>query len=45
MKSSDYSDANEKVLAEVRKWRFRPYLSAGEPIPVCTATLLNYQIE
>ena len=36
---------DEKAIEAIRKWRFRPYLSAGEPIPVCTATLLNYQIE
>jgi TonB family protein len=45
VKSSDYTDANEKVMADVRKWRFRPYLLEGRPVPVCTATLLNYQIE
>src|SRR5262249_44689232 len=45
VKASDYADANERILAEVKKWRFRPYLYNGQPVPVCTATLLNYQIE
>jgi protein TonB len=45
VKASDYADANERILAEVKRWRFRPYLYNGQPIPVCTATLLNYQIE
>ncbi len=44
VKSSDYADANERVMAEIRKWRFRPYLSAGQAVPVCTATLLHYEI-
>lgn len=45
VKSSDYGDANEKILSDIRKWRFRPYMSNGVAIPVCTATLLTYQLQ
>jgi hypothetical protein len=45
VKASDYTDANEKVVADVRRWRFRPYVANGAPVPVCTAALLNYAIE
>jgi len=45
VKATDYNDANEKILGEVRRWRFRPYVMNGAPTAVCTATLLNYQIE
>lgn len=45
VKSSDYADANDHIMSEVRKWRFRPYISGGQAVPVCTAALLNYQIE
>jgi hypothetical protein len=44
VKSSDYADANEKVLSDIRKWRFRPYIYNGAAVPVCSATLLQYQI-
>jgi hypothetical protein len=44
VKSSDYGDANEKILSDIRKWRFRPYKLNGAPTPVCTAVLLHYQI-
>jgi TonB family protein len=43
-KSSDYADANEKVVADVRRWRFRPYMDSGHPVPVCTAAILQYSI-
>jgi TonB family protein len=45
VKSSDYGDANEKVLSDIRKWRFRPYMNNGVAVPVCTATLLTYQLQ
>jgi protein TonB len=45
VRSSDYGDANEKVLSDIRKWRFRPYLLNGSPVPVCTAALLSYQLQ
>ena len=45
MKASEYSDANEKILGDVRRWRFRPYIMNGVATPVCSALLLNYEIE
>jgi len=45
IKPSVYDDANEKILADVRKWRFKPYLINGQAAPVCTGLLFIYQLE
>jgi hypothetical protein len=43
--ASEYGDANDKLVADVRRWRFRPYLEDGLPVPVCTAYLFRYQVD
>src|SRR5262249_39882921 len=45
LKSSDYDEANDAVLAAIRKWRFRPYLTDGAPNAVCTGIVLPYAVE
>jgi len=45
VRPSDYNDANDKILADIRQWRFRAYLEGGKPMPVCTVVLLRYSIE
>ena len=45
VRPSEYNDANEKILADIRQWRFRAYLDGGKPTPVCTVVLLRYSIE
>jgi protein TonB len=45
LKPSVYDDANAKVLADVRAWRFKPYLVNGKPAAVCTGLLFIYQLE
>jgi TonB family protein len=45
LKPSDYEDANERILSDIRKWRFRPYLLGGQPVPVCTRVVFVYQME
>jgi hypothetical protein len=45
VRPSDYNDANEKILADIRHWRFKAYLDGGKPTPVCTVVLLRYSIE
>jgi hypothetical protein len=45
VKQSVYDDANAKILSDVKKWRFKPYLIAGKPGPVCTRQVFIYQLE
>ncbi|HKA91935.1 MAG TPA: hypothetical protein VKE22_29935 [Haliangiales bacterium] len=45
LKPSDYNDANDKVVASIKQWRFRPYLVDGRPSPVCAPVVLRYSIE
>ena len=45
LKGSAYDDANAKILADVRQWRFKPYLVGGKPTAVCTGLLFIYQLE
>jgi len=44
MKASPYDEANAKIVSEIKKWRFKPYRSAGVPTPVCSAAMLKYEI-
>ncbi len=45
LKASEYDEANEAVLASIRKWRFRPFLVDGAPNAVCTGIVLPYAVE
>ncbi len=45
LKPSEYNDANDKVVADLKQWRFRPYLIDGKPSPVCAPVVLRYSIE
>jgi hypothetical protein len=45
LRGSDYNDANDKVVADIKEWRFRPYVVDGKPIPVCAPVILRYSIE
>ncbi len=42
-KPSPYDDANDKIVADVRAWRFKPYLVSGQPAKICTRLALIYQ--
>jgi hypothetical protein len=42
---SAYDEANQKILRDVRAWRFRPYLLGTQPVPVCTRMRFVYQFE
>jgi hypothetical protein len=44
MKASQYDEANEKVISEIKKWKFKPYMENGAATPVCSAAMLNYQV-
>jgi hypothetical protein len=43
-RGTDYPDANQKIVAEVHKWRFRPYQVNGQKVPVCTSSVLQYKL-
>ncbi len=45
LRPSDYNDANEKIVDDVKKWRFRPVLVDGKPSAVCTRLVFLYQLE
>jgi len=42
MKSTGFADYDEKIMSELRQWRYRPYLVDGKPAPVCTAVSFIY---
>jgi protein TonB len=44
MKGSEYDEANKQVIGDIKKWKFKPYLADGVAVPVCTAVVLNYQV-
>jgi TonB family protein len=45
VKSCGHAGADQSVASKVRAWRFRPYLVAGQPAPVCTMKVFRYVIE
>lgn len=42
MKSTGFADYDEKIMSELRQWRYRPYLVDGKPAPVCSAVAFIY---
>jgi TonB family protein len=45
VKPSGYEDADDKIVTEVRAWRFQPTIVDGRAVPVCTRLIFNYQIQ
>jgi TonB family protein len=45
VKGSGYQAADDKVVAKIRDWRFKPYMIDGKPVGVCTAVMFNYNID
>jgi TonB family protein len=44
-KSTGYDDYDEKLLAAVHEWRYRPYLHDGTPVPVCSTVEFKYKLD
>jgi hypothetical protein len=44
MKGTEYDEANKKIASDIKAWKFKPYMVAGVATPVCTAVMLNYQV-
>ncbi len=42
LKSSGYRAYDKKIIIELGKWRYRPFLVNGRPVPVCTSVTLLY---
>ena len=39
---SGYEEYDNKLVAVVRLWRYRPYLNSGKPAPVCSTVVFVY---
>lgn len=45
VKQSTYDDANSKIVDDVKRWKFRPYIMNGKPTAVCTRQVFIWQLE
>lgn len=43
--SSKYADYDERLLAAVRGWQYRPFQVAGKAMPACGMVTFIYRIE
>jgi len=41
-KSTGYDDYDQRLVSAMRQWRYRPYTSNGQPVPVCTSVDFVY---
>jgi len=44
IKSSGYPAYDQRILDEMRDWRYRPYEVNDQPIPICTAITFLYRM-
>jgi len=44
LKRSDYDEVNAKITADIKRWRFKPYVKNGQSYAVCAPVVLNYQL-
>jgi ferric-dicitrate binding protein FerR (iron transport regulator) len=42
LKTSGYPAYDDKILAEMKGWGYRPYVADGKPVTVCTAVTFIY---
>ncbi len=42
LKSSGYAQYDAKLLSEIRRWRYSPYLANGKPIAICSQVTFVY---
>ena len=45
LKSTGYQAYDSELIDAMRRWRYRPYLVAGEPAPMCTVQVFVYRIK
>jgi protein TonB len=45
VKSSGYAEYDQKILAEMRRWKYRPFTVNGKAVPVCTAITFIYRMQ
>ena len=43
-KPSGFAELDEKIVREMRAWRYRPYQFGGKAVPVCTAVVFRYRL-
>ena len=44
-KSSGYGEYDDRLVAGVRSWRYRPYMINGQYVPVCSAAAFAFTIQ
>ena len=42
LKSTGFPAYDQKIVREMRGWRYRPYMVNGKAVPVCTAVTFIY---
>lgn len=42
--STGYAEYDQRLLAAVRDWRYRPYMVNGAPVPVCSVVKFVYTV-
>ena len=43
VRSTGYPDYDARIKAGVERWRFRPYLDGGKPVPVCSSVSISHR--
>jgi TonB family protein len=43
LKSSGFAAYDQKLIREINKWRYRPFMVNGAPSPVCSAITFIYR--
>jgi len=44
LKSSGFQPYDDKILGEMRNWKYNPYLVNGVPSPMCSVTIFDYRM-
>lgn len=44
LKSSGFPAYDDKILGEMRSWKYKPYLVNKQPSPMCTVTMFQYRM-
>jgi len=44
MKATGFASYDDKLVGEMRAWRYKPYLVDGRPSPMCTVAIVIYRM-